>query len=73
MTTDTKGFLASRVTSDLSKVTQDQLDHAAYSLKTRLGQTLGDMTPSQKLAQVLQRPPELAAVTCESRGVWNRP
>ena len=40
--------------TDLSKVTQDQLDHAAYSLNTRPRQTLNDMTPSEKLAQVLQ-------------------
>ena len=40
--------------TDLSKVTQDQLDHAAYSLNTRPRQTLSDMTPSEKLAQVLQ-------------------
>jgi transposase, IS30 family len=40
--------------TDLSKVTQDQLDHAAYSLNTRPRQTLGDMTPSDKLAEVLQ-------------------
>ena len=40
--------------TDLSIVTQDQLDHAAYSLNTRPRQTLGDMTPSEKLAQVLQ-------------------
>ncbi len=40
--------------TDLSKVTQDQLDQAAYSLNTRPRQTLGDMTPSDKLAQVLQ-------------------
>ena len=40
--------------TDLSKVTQDQLDQAAYSLNTRPRQTLGDMTPSEKLAQVLQ-------------------
>ena len=40
--------------TDLSKVTQDQLDHAAHSLNTRPRQTLGDMTPSEKLAQVLQ-------------------
>jgi len=30
------------------------LDQAAYSLNTRPRQTLGDMTPSEKLAQVLQ-------------------
>jgi IS30 family transposase len=40
--------------TDLSKVTQDQLDHAAHSLNTRPRQTLNDMTPSEKLAQVLQ-------------------
>jgi IS30 family transposase len=40
--------------TDLSEVTQDQLDHAAYSLNTRPRQTLGDMTPSEKLAEVLQ-------------------
>ena len=40
--------------TDLSKVTKDQLDHAAHSLNTRPRQTLGDMTPSEKLAQVLQ-------------------
>ena len=40
--------------TDLSKVTQDQLDHAAYSLNTRPRQTLNDMTPSEKLAQVMQ-------------------
>ena len=40
--------------TDLSLVSQDQLDHAAHSLNTRPRQTLGDMTPSEKLAQVLQ-------------------
>ena len=40
--------------TDLSKLTQDQLDQAAYSLNTRPRQTLDDMTPSEKLAQVLQ-------------------
>ena len=40
--------------TDLSKVTQDQLDHAAHSLNTRPRQTLNDMTPSEKLAQVMQ-------------------
>jgi len=40
--------------TDLSKVTQDQLDHAGHSLNTRPRQTLSDMTPSEKLAQVLQ-------------------
>jgi IS30 family transposase len=40
--------------TDLTKVTQDQLDYAAYSLNTRPRQTLGDMTPSEKLAEALQ-------------------
>jgi IS30 family transposase len=40
--------------TDLSKVTQEQLDQAAYSLNTRPRQTLDDMTPSEKLAEVLQ-------------------
>ena len=40
--------------TDLSPHTQDDLDQAAYSLNTRPRQTLGDMTPSDKLAQVLQ-------------------
>jgi IS30 family transposase len=39
--------------TDLSQHTQDVLDQAAYSLNTRPRQTLGDMTPSEKLAQVL--------------------
>ncbi len=40
--------------TDLSQHTQDDLDQAAYSLNTRPRQTLGDMTPSEKLAEVLQ-------------------
>jgi IS30 family transposase len=40
--------------TDLSQHTQDVLDRAAYSLNTRPRQTLDDMTPSEKLAQVLQ-------------------
>jgi IS30 family transposase len=40
--------------TNLSKVTQEQLDHAAHSLNTRPRQTLNDMTPSEKLAQVFQ-------------------
>jgi IS30 family transposase len=40
--------------TDLSLVTQDQLDHAAYSLNTRPRQTLGWMTPSDKLAEAMQ-------------------
>jgi IS30 family transposase len=40
--------------TDLSQHTQDVLDQAGYSLNTRPRQTLNDMTPSEKLAQVLQ-------------------
>ena len=40
--------------TDLSQHSQQDLDQAAYSLNTRPRQTLGDMTPSEKLAQVLQ-------------------
>ena len=40
--------------TDLSKHTQNDLDQAAYSLNTRPRQTLDDMTPSEKLAEVLQ-------------------
>jgi len=40
--------------TDLSQHTQHDLDQAAYSLNTRPRQTLGDMTPSEKLAEVLQ-------------------
>jgi len=40
--------------TDLSKHTQQDLDQAAYSLNTRPRQTLKWMTPSEKLAQVLQ-------------------
>ena len=40
--------------TDLSVHTQEDLNQAAYSLNTRPRQTLGDMTPSEKLAQVLQ-------------------
>ena len=39
---------------DLSQHSQEDLNQAAYSLNTRPRQTLGDMTPSEKLAQVLQ-------------------
>jgi IS30 family transposase len=38
----------------MSKLTQDDLDQAAYSLNTRPRQTLGWMTPSDKLAEALQ-------------------
>ena len=40
--------------TDMSLLTQDDLDQAAYSLNTRPPQTLGRMTPSQKLAETLQ-------------------
>ncbi len=40
--------------TDLSLVTQQQLDHAAYSLNTRPRQTLGWMTPSDKLTEAMQ-------------------
>jgi IS30 family transposase len=40
--------------TDMSKLTQDDLDQAAYSLNTRPRQTLGWMTPSDKLAEALQ-------------------
>jgi IS30 family transposase len=38
----------------MANLTQQQLDQAAYSLNTRPRQTLGWMTPSQKLAEALQ-------------------
>ena len=40
--------------TDLSIVTQADLDQAAYTLNTRPRQTLGWMTPSQKLAEALR-------------------
>jgi IS30 family transposase len=40
--------------TDMAALTQDDLDHAAYSLNTRPRQTLEWMTPSEKLAEVLQ-------------------
>ena len=40
--------------TDMSLLTQEELDQAAHSLNTRPRQTLDDMTPSEKLAQVLQ-------------------
>ena len=40
--------------TDMSLLTQADLDKAAHSLNTRPRQTLGGMTPSDKLAEVLQ-------------------
>jgi IS30 family transposase len=40
--------------TDMSKLTQEDLDQAAYSLNTRPRQTLGRMTPSDKLAETMQ-------------------
>jgi IS30 family transposase len=40
--------------TDLSQHTQHDLDQAAYSLNTRPRQTLGGMTPSDKLAEAMQ-------------------
>ncbi len=40
--------------TDMSQLTQDDLDQAAYSLNTRPRQTLNWMTPSHKLAEALQ-------------------
>ena len=40
--------------TDMSLLTQDDLDQAAYSLNTRPRQTLNWMTPSDKLAEALQ-------------------
>ena len=40
--------------TDLSIHSQDDLDQAAYSLNTRPRQTLGGMTPSDKLAEAMQ-------------------
>ncbi len=48
----------------MSLLTQEELDQAAYSLNTRPRHSLGGMTPSDKLAETMQRPPDLAAVTC---------
>ena len=52
--------------TDLSAHSQEDLDQAAYSLNTRPRQTLEWMTPSDKLAELLQRPPEIAADMCGS-------
>ena len=40
--------------TDMSQLTQHDLDQAAYSLNTRPRQTLGWMTPSDKLAETLR-------------------
>jgi len=40
--------------TDMSQLTQEDLDQAAYSLNTRPRQTLNWMTPSDKLAEALQ-------------------
>ena len=40
--------------TDMSKLTQADLDQAAHSLNTRPRQTLGRMTPSDKLAETMQ-------------------
>ena len=40
--------------TDMSELTQHDLDQAAYSLNTRPRQTLGWMTPSDKLAEALR-------------------
>jgi IS30 family transposase len=40
--------------TDMSKLNQEDLDQAAYSLNTRPRQTLGGMTPSDKLAETMQ-------------------
>jgi IS30 family transposase len=40
--------------TDMAVLNQDDLDHAAHSLNTRPRQTLEWMTPSEKLAEVLQ-------------------
>ena len=39
--------------TDMSLLTQEDLDQAAYSLNTRPRQTLDGMTPSDKLAETL--------------------
>jgi len=40
--------------TDMSQLTQENLDDAAHSLNGRPRQTLDWMTPSEKLAEVLQ-------------------
>ncbi len=53
---NTNGLLRQYVPkgTDMSRLTQDDLDQAAYSLNTHPRQTLGGMTPSDKLAETLQ-------------------
>ncbi len=43
--------------TDMAALTQVDLDEAAYSLNTRPRQTLGRMTPSQKLADAVAMTP----------------
>ena len=50
--------------TDLSQHTQNELDQVAYSLNTRPRHTPNGMTPSDKLAETMQRPPEFTAVMC---------
>ena len=40
--------------TDMSQLTQEELDQAAYSLNTRPRHTLGGMTPSDKLAETMR-------------------
>jgi|GEM_PF-6415984 len=40
--------------TNMSLLTQEELDQAAYSLNTRPRHTLGGMTPSDKLAETMQ-------------------
>ena len=40
--------------TDMAKLTQEELDQAAYSLNTRPRHTLEGMTPSDKLAETMQ-------------------
>jgi IS30 family transposase len=53
---NTNGLLRQYVpnTTDMTSLTQADLDQAAHSLNTRPRQTLGWMTPSQKLAEALR-------------------
>jgi IS30 family transposase len=53
---NTNGLLRQyfRKGTDMSQLTQEDLDQAAYSLNTRPRQTLDGMTPSDRLAETLQ-------------------